>query len=88
MATLLNKYFEVNLPALIVGTIGGGTKLPHAKQNLETLGLYGSGDPVGSHAKALAEVIAATVLTGELSLMAALSNNGEHWCAHQRFERG
>ncbi|MBI5398104.1 3-hydroxy-3-methylglutaryl-CoA reductase [Candidatus Woesearchaeota archaeon] len=80
--------FAVHLPALIVGTIGGGTKLPHAKQNLETLGLYGSGDPPGSNAKALAEIITAAVLAGELSLMAALSNNGEHWRAHQRFERG
>jgi len=38
------------------------------------LGYAGGGDPAGSNADALAEIIAAGVLAGELSLLAALSS--------------
>ena len=79
--------FSVKLPALIVGTIGGGTKQAYARENLIRMGCYGAGNPIGSNSKTLAEVIAATVLVGELSLMAALTNGDELMKTHLRFER-
>ncbi|MBW2965069.1 3-hydroxy-3-methylglutaryl-CoA reductase [Candidatus Woesearchaeota archaeon] len=79
--------FSVYLPSVIVGTVGGGTSQPYAQKNLELLGCRGTGNPVGSNAKRLAEIVAATVLAGELSLMAALANNGELMKTHILYER-
>ena len=67
-------YAAVSLASLEVGTVGGGTKLPTQSEALEVLGLRGGGDPPGSNADALAEVIAVAALSGELSLLAALSS--------------
>ncbi|WIV66509.1 hydroxymethylglutaryl-CoA reductase (NADPH) [Natrialbaceae archaeon AArc-T1-2] len=67
-------YASVSLASLEVGTVGGGTKLPTQREALETIGLAGGGDPPGSNADALAEVIAVGALAGELSLLAALSS--------------
>ncbi|AFZ72334.1 hydroxymethylglutaryl-CoA reductase (NADPH) [Natronobacterium gregoryi] len=67
-------YASVSLASLEVGTVGGGTKLPTQAEALEILGLRGGGDPAGSNAAALAEVIAVGSLAGELSLLAALSS--------------
>jgi hydroxymethylglutaryl-CoA reductase (NADPH) len=75
-------YAAVTLPNLIVGTVGGGTGLPSQRTCLEILGLAGAG-----HARAFAEVCAALALTGELSIIAALSA-GEFARAHQRLARG
>ncbi len=60
-------YASVTLPNLMVGTVGGGTGLPSQKACLEIMGLAGEG-----HARALAEVAAALVLAGELSINGAL----------------
>ncbi len=67
-------YASVSLASLEVGTVGGGTKLPTQAEALDVLGLRGSGDPAGANADALAEVIAAGALAGELSLLAALAS--------------
>ncbi len=67
-------YASVSLASLEVGTVGGGTKLPTQAEALEVLGLRGGGDPPGSNADALAEVIAVGALAGELSLLAALAS--------------
>jgi len=67
-------YASVSLASLEVGTVGGGTKLPTQSEALSVLGLGGSGDPPGANADALAEVIAAGALAGELSLLAALAS--------------
>ncbi|THE64421.1 3-hydroxy-3-methylglutaryl-CoA reductase [Salinadaptatus halalkaliphilus] len=67
-------YASVSLASLEVGTVGGGTKLPTQTEALEVLGLAGGGDPAGSNADALAEVIAVGALAGELSLLGALSS--------------
>ncbi|MDQ2052550.1 hydroxymethylglutaryl-CoA reductase (NADPH) [Natronolimnohabitans sp. A-GB9] len=67
-------YASVSLASLEVGTVGGGTKLPTQAEALEVLGLRGGGDPAGSNADALAEIIAVGALAGELSLLAALSS--------------
>lgn len=60
-------YFSVTIPALIVATYGGGTGLPTQKECLNVLGCYGEGK-----VNKLAEIVAATVLCGELSLVAAI----------------
>ena len=67
-------YASVSLASLEVGTVGGGTKLPTQREALDVLGLRGGGDPPGSNADALAEVIAVGALAGELSLLAALAS--------------
>ena len=68
-------YASVSLASLEVGTVGGGTKLSTQSEALEVLGFAGGGDPPGSNARALAEVIATGALAGELSLLAALASN-------------
>jgi hydroxymethylglutaryl-CoA reductase (NADPH) len=79
-------YASVTLASLEVGTVGGGTKLPTQSEALEVLGLAGGGDPPGSNADALAEVIAAGALAGELSLLGALA--GRHLAsAHEEHGR-
>jgi len=69
-------YVSVTLPSLASGTVGGGTKLPTQTEALKLLGVAGGGDPPGSNGDALAEVIAAGALAGELSLLGALA--GRH----------
>jgi hydroxymethylglutaryl-CoA reductase (NADPH) len=60
-------YYSVTIPSLIVATYGGGTGLPTQRECLELLGCYGAG-----RVRKLAEIVAATVLCGELSLGAAI----------------
>ncbi len=60
-------YYSVTIPALIVATYGGGTGLPTQRECLEMLGCYGAGK-----VHKLAEIVAATVLCGELSLGSAV----------------
>ncbi|WP_227353597.1 hydroxymethylglutaryl-CoA reductase (NADPH) [Haladaptatus salinisoli] len=67
-------YASVSLASLEVGTVGGGTGLPTQSEALDVLGLRGGGDPPGSNADALAEIIAVGALAGELSLLAALAS--------------
>jgi hydroxymethylglutaryl-CoA reductase (NADPH) len=74
-------YASVTLPSLIVATYGGGTGLATQRECLEMLGCYGQGG-VGK----LTEIIAATVLAGELSLGSAVV--AEEWVeAHDNFGR-
>jgi hydroxymethylglutaryl-CoA reductase (NADPH) len=67
-------YVSVSLASLEVGTVGGGTGLPTQAEALDLLGVRGGGDPPGANADALAETVAAGVLAGELSLLAALGS--------------
>ena len=62
-------YVSVCLPNLIVGTVGGGTATPTARECLDLLGCAGAG-----HAPRFAEVAAALVLAGEISIGAALTS--------------
>ncbi len=74
-------YYSITIPALIVATYGGGTGLPTQRECLELLGCYGPGQ-VGK----LAEIVAATVLCGEISLGSAVV--AEEWVdAHERLGR-
>jgi hydroxymethylglutaryl-CoA reductase (NADPH) len=68
-------YASVTLASLEVGTVGGGTKLPTQSEALDVVGVRGGGDPAGSNADALAEVIATGALAGELSLLGALASD-------------
>lgn len=79
-------YVSVSLPHLIVGTVGNGKGLPFVTQNLAALGCTADRDP-GDNARRLARICAASVLCGELSLLAALTNPGELMAAHIRLER-
>jgi hydroxymethylglutaryl-CoA reductase (NADPH) len=67
-------YASVSYASLPVGTVGGGTTLSTQSEALDVLGIRGGGDPPGSNAEALAEIVAAAGLAGELSLIAALSS--------------
>jgi hydroxymethylglutaryl-CoA reductase (NADPH) len=74
-------YFSITIPSLIVATHGGGTHLPTQCECLQMLGCWGTG-----LVDKLAEIVAATVLAGELSLAAAISSL-EWVSAHERLGR-
>ena len=80
-------YFSCSLPHLIVGTVGNGKGLPQVETALERLGCKEEREP-GANARRLAAITAATVLCGELSLLAAQTNPGELMKAHHLLERG
>ena len=65
-------YYSLTIPSLIVGTYGGGTGLATQRECLELLGCYGKGK-----VRKFAEIVAATVLCGELSLGSAIV--AEEW---------
>lgn len=74
-------YLSITIPSLIVATYGGGTGLPTQRECLELLGCYGKG-----RVNKLAEIIAAVVLAGELSLSGAVVAN-EWVSSHDQFGR-
>jgi len=74
-------YWSITLPSLIVATFGGGTALGTQREMLELLGCYGQGK-----ADKLAEIIAATVLAGETSLLSAVLA-GDWVSSHDRLGR-
>ncbi|MFI7290364.1 hydroxymethylglutaryl-CoA reductase [Streptomyces anulatus] len=80
-------YFSCTLPNLIVGTVGNGKGLEFVETNLTRLGCTVDRAP-GENARRLAVIAAATVLCGELSLLAAQTNPGELMRAHVQLERG
>lgn len=60
-------YWSITLPSVIVASYGGGTGLGTQRECLEMMGCYGN-----DRALKLAEICAATVLAGEISLGAAV----------------
>jgi hypothetical protein len=74
-------YLSVTLPSLTVGTVGGGTQLGTSLECLQMLACAGDGG-----ARKFAEIIAATVLAGELSIGAAIAS-GEMAEAHESYGR-
>jgi len=60
-------YWSVTLPAMICATYGGGTALPSQRECLEMMDCFGTGK-----ADKLAEIIAAVVLAGDVSLSSAI----------------
>jgi len=79
-------YVSVNLPNIIVGSIGNGKGLDFVKENLQALGCDDARSP-GENARRLAMITAATVFCGELSLLAAQTNPGELMRCHETMER-
>jgi hydroxymethylglutaryl-CoA reductase (NADPH) len=80
-------YIAVTLPSLPVGTVGGGTGLETQLECLRILGVAGGGNPPGTNAKKLGEIIGAGVLAGEISLLGAIA--AQHLArAHQQLGRG
>ncbi|MEA2475584.1 MAG: hydroxymethylglutaryl-CoA reductase [Thermoleophilaceae bacterium] len=74
-------YYSVTIPSLIVATYGGGTGLATQRECLEMLDCYGKGK-----VRKFTEIVAATVLCGELSLGSAIV--AEEWVeAHDLFGR-
>ena len=74
-------YYSITIPSLIVATYGGGTHLATQRECLEMLDCYGK-DKV----RKFAEIVAATVLCGELSLGSAIV--AEEWVsAHDLYGR-
>jgi hydroxymethylglutaryl-CoA reductase (NADPH) len=74
-------YWSITLPSLIVATYGGGTGLATQREGLEMLGCYGKGG-----ANKFAEIVAATVLAGEVSLAAAVLS-GDWVASHDALGR-
>jgi len=74
-------YVAVYLPSLEIGTVGGGTSVETQREALSIMGCYGSGN-----AKKFAEILASTVLAGEISLIGALA--AQHLAeAHKKLGR-
>ncbi|MDD3233342.1 MAG: hydroxymethylglutaryl-CoA reductase (NADPH) [Candidatus Methanomethylophilus sp.] len=74
-------YISVRIPAVEVGTVGGGTGLPTQAEALSIIGCRGAGK-----ARKFGEIVAATVLAGELSTLAAQAA-GQLGKAHQELGR-
>jgi hydroxymethylglutaryl-CoA reductase (NADPH) len=80
-------HFSITLPALIVASYGGGTNLPTQRECLKIMDCHGKGK-----ALKLAEIAAALVVAGELSLGAATrvdkkTRENEWVNAHERLGR-
>ncbi len=74
-------YVSMTIPSLIVATYGGGTGLATQRECLEILDCYGK-DKVLK----FAEIVAAVVLAGELSLASAISSSD--WVSsHEQYGR-
>jgi hydroxymethylglutaryl-CoA reductase (NADPH) len=74
-------YASAFLPSLLVGTVGGGSAQGTAAECLGLLGCRGAGK-----ADLFAEILAATVLAGDVSLMAAFCSH-EFVAAHEKLGR-
>lgn len=79
-------YFSCTIPNLIMGTVGNGKGIGFVEDNLRLLGCKEDRE-AGDNARRLAAICAATVLCGELSLLAAQTNPGELMEAHIKLER-
>jgi hydroxymethylglutaryl-CoA reductase (NADPH) len=66
---------------LTVASVGGGTGLGTGRECLQMLGCFGPGQ-----ALKLAEIMAASLLAGELSIGAAIAS-GEFVAAHEQYGR-
>jgi hydroxymethylglutaryl-CoA reductase (NADPH) len=76
-----NLYLSITIPSLIVATYGGGTGLATQRECLEALECYGR-----DKARKFAEIVAATVLAGEVSLASAISSHD--WVSsHEEYGR-
>lgn len=74
-------YISITIPSLIVATYGGGIGLATQRECLDMLGCYGKGK-----VNKFAEIVAAVVLAGEISLASAISSSD--WVSsHEKYGR-
>ncbi|MDI3317037.1 MAG: 3-hydroxy-3-methylglutaryl-CoA reductase [Bacillota bacterium] len=76
-------HVSIRFPGLEVGTVGGGTGLPHQRAFLEMMGCTGPGSVYR-----LAQIVAATALALEVSAAAAMSMADSEGFAQAHTERG
>jgi len=74
-------YASMTLPSLVIGTVGGGTNLPHQRECLEMLGCAGP-----DRVYRLAEIIVSYCLALDLSTGCAIAS-GQFAGAHERLGR-
>lgn len=79
-------YASVFLPDVPLGAIGGGTGLDTQAEALALMGIEVDSERPGYAVRRLAEILGATVLAGEISLLAALTS-GDLAGAHERLGR-
>lgn len=75
--------FSLQLGGIEVGTVGGGTALPHARSYLRLLGCQGPGS-----AQRLAQIIAAAALALEVSASASMASHGSENFFRAHLQRG
>ncbi|HUF77389.1 MAG TPA: hydroxymethylglutaryl-CoA reductase [Thermoanaerobaculia bacterium] len=80
-------YASIFLPAAPVGAVGGGTALDTQSEALALMGVAIDPERPGWAVQRLAEILGATVLAGELSLLAAFTSD-DLARAHERLGRG
>lgn len=81
-------YFSVSLPNIICGCVGNGKNFGFVRENLKTIGcISDNGILIDGASKRMAAIIGAVVWCGELSLMAALTNQDELVKSHLVLER-
>jgi hydroxymethylglutaryl-CoA reductase (NADPH) len=76
-------HVAIRFPGLEVGTIGGGTTLPSARQWLELMACVGAGKVYR-----FAQIVAAAALALEISASAAMATAGSENFFRAHFERG
>ncbi len=76
-------YFSIFMPDVPLGAVGGGTTLQTQSESLSLMNVVPDADNPGAAVMRLAEILGATVLAGELSLMAALSSHHLARAHHQ-----
>ena len=74
-------YMSLNLPSLVIGTVGGGTHLPKQQEALKIMGCEGDGK-----VKRFAEMIAGFAMSLEISTYSAIVS-GEFAKAHEKLGR-
>ena len=74
---------SIRFPGLEVGTVGGGTTLPAAREWLESMGCAGAGKVYR-----LAQIVAAAALALEISASAAMATAGSENFFRAHHDRG
>jgi hydroxymethylglutaryl-CoA reductase (NADPH) len=75
--------FSLQFSGIEVGTVGGGTTLPHAQSYLRLMDCLGPGS-----AQRLAQIVAAASLCLEISAAASMASRGSENFVKAHFERG
>ena len=76
-------YMSIFMPDVPLGAVGGGTSLRTQGESLALMNVVPDPEHPGRAVMRLAEILGATVLAGELSLMAALSSHHLARAHHQ-----